>query len=328
MAKAESAEKTENVSLHSRLGQIFQPEQYFRHVPVGQYLNSGLGGIAEYLVIANNTGELVAAAKAALAAHEPYLVIAKGTGSLVSHVGFPGLVIINQTSNIICSQTNSEVLVDSGVSNAKLVNTLASKGLGAVEFLLAIPGTIGGAVVTNAYYQTTAIRSYVKDIVLFVPSAAGGDVLTLSAAELSNQRGVRLFERAENSPIILSVRLQLASIAEVEILRRLALYGKTYQRNQRLKFALGYVVTPKLAEVAGQKTLRVVTLPKGVRFGKDDLDILEFNATNTPEQLRQALTAITLQLREHGVVLEERLAYLGYWPSKEEDSTTSNTESF
>lgn len=311
------------------LEDIFTSQTYYRHELIGKYLVNGIGGIAEHLVIAENTGEVVSAAKAAISAKEPYIVIAHGTGSLVSHIGFPGLVIINKTNNIVCTVSSSIALVDSGVANAELVNVLATEGLGALEFLSAIPGTIGGAVATNASYGGKHILSYVKELIMFVADVDGGKVVSFSASDLPKNNRSLMFPKSENSPIILSVRLQLARIAQTEIMRRLSALRQQSKLQKETVTTVGYYCSPPVSKMGlPERELRSIGLPRGISFNKKDYNLLDFRGENTPDQIREALQTIGRFLRARDLVLDERLSYLGYWPGKEEDSITANTESF
>ncbi len=315
--------------LSDKLREIFDEDRYFRHENIGKYLINGLGGTAEHLVLAQNTGDLVEAAKAAIANKKPYIVIAHGTGSLVSEIGFPGLVIINQTTNMVFPPDKSEAIVDSGVSNSELVNLLASRGYGGLEFLAGIPGTIGGAVATGAERHGQKVLSYVKEIILFMPEKEDGKVMTIKTSELPKRDNKLLFSSFESPPIILGVRLQLAKITEPEIMRRLKLVRKEIDvRNTFGRF--GHYLYPEIiSHDISLKDLMRLPLPKGIKIDHKNPDILYYSQINTPGEIRQAIEAVGDFMRQNGCTLEQAIVYLGYWPSREENSTDStDTESF
>src|SRR5665213_3545695 len=149
-------------------------ERYFSNELIGPFTRVGLGGVAEHLVIAETVEELIKAAQLAEQFGRPKAVLGTGSGVLVSDIGFGGLVIINQTDRLMFDVARSQVVVDSGVANDRLLNAAAARGLGGLEFLALVPGTIGGAVATNATVDDRQCLTSVRELILYISEEGVG----------------------------------------------------------------------------------------------------------------------------------------------------------
>jgi len=80
---------------------------------------------------------------------EKILILGKGTNVLISDYGFDGVIISTLFLNKIRKEKSS-VICECGVLISHLLSFCIKNNLGGIEFLSGIPGTIGGAVVSNA----------------------------------------------------------------------------------------------------------------------------------------------------------------------------------
>lgn len=272
-----------------------------------------MGGIADYAVVVHSAGELQRAAELAIELKLPYLVIGAATNCLISDVGFPGVVIINQANAVNFVGSNSQVVAESGVKNAELINAAAARGLGGAEFLSVIPGTIGGAVVSGASHGGKAARSIVKVGVFFVPDSNGPTVVRLPLSTSDPTKP--LFGAGQSivrPPILLSVTLQLARLYQEEIMRRLRVV-----RGQQAPGELGYVFRQDLS--AHRSVVQKLGRPLGIQCNPANPNIWQLNKRqSTGQHLKTALTIFREQFQTAtGVNLDFRLDYLGYWPDED-----------
>jgi UDP-N-acetylmuramate dehydrogenase len=83
----------------------------------------------------------------------PYLVVGKGSNLLVKDEGFKGVGII-LAGNLAAIARNGDndqlIQAGGGLSIGELLTHCGQQGLGGLEFLAGIPGTVGGAVAMNA----------------------------------------------------------------------------------------------------------------------------------------------------------------------------------
>ncbi len=108
-----------------------------------------IGGKADYFFSASSPAELVDTRAVAGECALPSFVIGGGTNLLFDDAGFRGLIVKNEAAGIR-RRGNSRVEVLSGTPLSFLVRFCMRNGLGGLEFLAGIPGTVGGALFGNA----------------------------------------------------------------------------------------------------------------------------------------------------------------------------------
>lgn len=122
-------------------------------VLLAPFTTFGIGGPAQWLVEATDEASLVEAVQFARERSVPLFVLGGGSNLLVSDRGFPGLVVhialrgVERDGNLLRAAAGENW--DSFVARA------VEGGLGGVECLAGIPGTVGGTPVQNvgAYGQ-------------------------------------------------------------------------------------------------------------------------------------------------------------------------------
>jgi UDP-N-acetylmuramate dehydrogenase len=82
----------------------------------------------------------------------PVLVVGRGSNLVVSDAGWPGIAVRLSTSEFswIAAEDESRVSSGGATSLPLVANWAARRGLAGAEFLVAVPGSIGGAVRMNA----------------------------------------------------------------------------------------------------------------------------------------------------------------------------------
>jgi UDP-N-acetylmuramate dehydrogenase len=94
----------------------------------------------------------------------PVTVLGVGSNLLVRDGGIEGVVIRLGRGFAGCSVHDDRLSVGAGCLNANAVTVAAQKGIGGLEFLSGIPGTIGGALAMNA----GAYGTETKDVLISV----------------------------------------------------------------------------------------------------------------------------------------------------------------
>ena len=109
----------------------------------------------------------------------PYIVLGKGSNLLVMDAGLKGAAVIlrGKLAGIERSGPgNRNLLAGGGLSISKLLTYCRDEGLGGLEFMAGIPGTVGGALVMNAGAFGKAIGGMVEKIRMITPEGKLADV--------------------------------------------------------------------------------------------------------------------------------------------------------
>jgi UDP-N-acetylmuramate dehydrogenase len=120
-------------------------------VPLGPLTTYKLGGPARWFVVAGDSVTVARTIEAARADSVPYVALGRGSNMVVSDTGYPGLVI-QLGGELSAMEIDAAGVVSAGaaVPLPKLARACAKQGRGGLEFLVAVPGSVGGAVRMNA----------------------------------------------------------------------------------------------------------------------------------------------------------------------------------
>jgi UDP-N-acetylmuramate dehydrogenase len=119
-----------------------------RDEPLARFTTMRVGGPADLFAVAHNGFELRGLIKFARARGVPHTVLGRGSNVVIADAGFRGLVIQDRAEG---AEVRDERLVaEAGLPMARAATLTQGAGLTGLEFGLAIPGTVGGAVWANA----------------------------------------------------------------------------------------------------------------------------------------------------------------------------------
>lgn len=121
------------------------------------------GGAAKRLAEARTADDLAAIAVWAQTSAERVTTLGQGSNVLPSDDGVSGLVILNRARSIRVA-SNGEVHADAGCGFQELFLKTAQAGLSGLQFAVGIPGTLGGALVSNAGAYRSNIASWLTAI--------------------------------------------------------------------------------------------------------------------------------------------------------------------
>ncbi len=160
-----------------------------------------IGGPIKKYTAVKNQDELISEVKDALQNSLEFLVIGGGSNLLVSDSGYSGCVIQNNTAGIL--KEGQTLKVKSGTILQDLVNFADDNGLGGLQKLTGIPGTVGGAVYGNAGAYGQTISDHIKEVKIF----DGQKIVTLSKNECGFEYRDSIFK--ESKDVILEVTFEL-----------------------------------------------------------------------------------------------------------------------
>ena len=116
-----------------------------------------VGGPADLFAEVHNLFELRAIVRFARARELPLFILGRGSDLVISDKGMRGLVVYNRAEQH--SFEGNRFTADSGLPMAKAATLSKNQGLSGLEFGLAIPGTVGGAVWANAGAHESDVRA-------------------------------------------------------------------------------------------------------------------------------------------------------------------------
>ena len=158
--------------------------QVSRDEPLARRTTFKIGGPADALVSARTKDEAVRALRIARGAGVPVLFLGFGSNMLVKDRGFRGLVLV-QTGEFERVEFPGPGLVRAGaaVRVPKLAVECAERGLSGLEYLVGVPGCVGGAVVMNAGTREGEIGPLLEEVEVL--DASGARVLKRGELEFS-----------------------------------------------------------------------------------------------------------------------------------------------
>jgi UDP-N-acetylenolpyruvoylglucosamine reductase len=120
------------------------------HVPLSRYTTLGTGGPARWFAAPETVDELVARLAWADQEGLPVAVVGLGSNLLAADEGFTGLVVKLGGALARAEASDATLVAGGGAPLAVCLHRARAAELGGIEFVCAIPGTVGGAVWMNA----------------------------------------------------------------------------------------------------------------------------------------------------------------------------------
>ncbi len=184
--------------------------------PLASLLWLGIGGPARYYAEPTNRTELVSLVRAAHHAGVPVRVLGGGSNILAREAGVDCLVLSLAASPL--SQLEIEdtrLIAGGGAKLAHAVTHAVSAGLGGLEHLLGIPGSVAGALVGNASADGRDIGSVTVEVELLHPDGAISTIRG-DEAQFSHRRSglagmivlQAVFQLEPREPLALTKRMQ------------------------------------------------------------------------------------------------------------------------
>jgi UDP-N-acetylmuramate dehydrogenase len=130
-------------------------DKFHQNHPLAEYTTFKIGGPSRYFIECTQREDIIDSVNLAHESDIKYFVLAGGSNILVSDEGYSGLIIY--INNVGLRFEEDHVLVEAGYELEKLVDTMCNQGLGGMESLAGIKGTVGGAVYGNAGAFGTSI---------------------------------------------------------------------------------------------------------------------------------------------------------------------------
>jgi UDP-N-acetylmuramate dehydrogenase len=283
-----------------------------RDVPLGPMTTLRVGGPADRLAEPKTRDELLATLDVARTAAVPWMVIGNGSDLVVADAGIRGLVIRNRARAIAIDGT--KVTADAGTPMALLVKRATAAGLAGLEWGIAVPGTLGGAVWANAGAHGGEIRDRLTTVETWDPATGALSLLPGGACRFAYRES-----RFKHEPlVVIAATLALETDAPEAVADRVDAFQAQRAATQPLaeQNAGSVFRNPpgdhagRLIDAAGLKGERVGTAAVSTRhanFIVTDRDGRAADVRQLGDRVRAAVEAAS------GVRLEYEIAFVGAW---------------
>ncbi len=174
------------------------------NIKLSNYSWFNLGGPAEYFFKPENKNQLIEFLKESKKRNLKITILGAGSNTLIRDSGVKGVVIkLGPSFSKINLISKDMIEVGAGILDRKISNFAKENGIGNLEFLSCIPGTIGGAVIMNS-------GCYGNDISKVLVSINVVDINEFVEKEIKSDE-IKFFYRGTNLSdqlIITSVKLK------------------------------------------------------------------------------------------------------------------------
>jgi UDP-N-acetylmuramate dehydrogenase len=287
-----------------------------RDEPLGRFTSMRVGGPADLFAVAHNAFELRALVRFARSRGLPHLIVGRGSDLVIADAGVRGLVIQVRAEGSRIE--GSRYTAEAGVQMARAATETQGAGLTGLEFGLAIPGTVGGAVWANAGAHGSDVAGILESARLL---DADGAERVVSGAELGfDYRDSRLKHAAPGGPgeLVIEATFALVPADPAVIKGRLDEIRRWRQAHQPIGLpSAGSVFrnppgdsAGRLIEAAGLKGLRM----GGAVVSEKHANFIVNDQKGTASDVRRLAEHVRAEVaRVHGVDLQLEIEFVGDW---------------
>jgi UDP-N-acetylmuramate dehydrogenase len=306
---------------------IVRPERQLEHIatelrsilrgrvrvrePMSKRTTFRLGGPADLFVQPADTEDLAETIRFARRHGLPLKVVGNGSNLLVGDKGVRGLVVRLAPSFTDVQWLEDGAIVGAGARLARLVKEAREVGLSGLESTVGIPGTLGGALATNAGTDTGSIGDLVVGATVLDEE---GEIQEWDAAQFAYR--YRYSNLGSSKATVVSARLRLTPAPKEEIVAKVErLRAKRAGRQPLRAWSAGSVFKNLRAVAAGKVLDRAGA--KGHQMGdaqvsRKHANFLLNRGRATAAEMRALIAwAHALALRTYGIDLELEIELIG-----------------
>jgi len=281
--------------------------------PMSRHTSFGIGGPADCFFRPAGEKDLRWIITWARAAGKPVQVIGNGTNLLVSDNGVHGVVIQLGPGFRQVTAAGDVLIAGAGTKLAALIQSAEQAGLSGLEALVGVPGTLGGAIVTNAGTDVGSISDVVQAVSVMEET---GHIFTMHHDDL--QYAYRHSSLMNSGLVVLQVRLVLQPADRTQIRAKIERLRIKRATRQPLRARSAGSVFKNPATIAAGKVLDRAGA-KGMRCGDAQVSYKHANfivnrGQATAAQVRTLVEQLEdLVWRLHGIRLEPEIEFVGEW---------------
>ncbi len=227
-----------------------------------------IGGMANYIVYPSNKEKLILIVDFFRNNKIKHKIVGRMSNILPCDHQYQG-VIIKTDRFSSCNFNESFVEVDSGISMPYLAKMANSAGLGGLEELSGIPGSVGGAIRGNAGAFGRELCELIYDVTIYDP--IGKQIVRLDAKKIDFKYRHSSLMGTEN--IIISTTMTLKPCNINESLKRMNSYRQKRIETQPVGYpSLGSVFKRPSTDISAARLIDECGL-KGMRIGGAEISL-------------------------------------------------------
>ena len=292
-----------------------------RDEPLERFTTMRVGGPADLFATVHNAHELRALVRFARTRGLPHFILGRGSDLVIADAGVRGLVIQIRAEG---SRTDGDrYIAEAGVQMARAATETQRAGLTGLEFGLAIPGTVGGAVWANAGAHDTDVAAVLESARVL---GADGSETIVPVADLalayrdSRFKHVGAVSAGSGAPrdVLIDATFRLAAADPDTIKARLDEIRHWRQAHQPIGMASAGSVfrnppgdsAGRLIDAAGLKGTRI----GGAVVSEKHANFIVNDQKGTAGDVRRLADHIRAEiLARDGVALEFEIEFVGDW---------------
>ena len=180
--------------------------------PLAPLTTFRIGGPAALYLEPTSMEDLVAASRAVRETGLSFVVLGKGSNVLVADEGFPGLVLRLGRGFRWAARDGDRIAAGGAMPLPALAGVALQHGLGGLEFGVAIPATLGGAVRMNAGAHGHELSEAIEGVEVFRMLAGAQEAVEAAAAGFGYRRS-----GLPDDAVVTAARLRLRPRDRAEI---------------------------------------------------------------------------------------------------------------
>jgi UDP-N-acetylmuramate dehydrogenase len=285
-----------------------------RDEPLARFTTMRVGGPADLFATVHNIHELRAIVRFARARELPLTLLGRGSDAVIADAGIRGLVVQNRAEGTKVDAETNRYVAESGVPMARAATETQKAGLTGLEFGLAIPGTVGGAIWANAGAHESDVATIIDtaDVLL-----ADGSEARVAAADLDLRYRDSRFKSAPGE-VVLAAAFRLEPADPPTIAGRLDEIRRWRREHQPLGIpsaGSAFRNPPndsagRLIDEAGLKGLRI----GGASISEKHANFIVNDQKGSAADVRALLDRAREEVaRRTGIELESEIVLLGDW---------------
>ena len=283
-----------------------------RDEPLARFTTMRVGGPADLFATVHNIHELRAIVRFARTRGVPLTLLGRASDVVIADAGIRGLVVQNRAEG--ARVEGDRYVAESGLPMARAATDTQKAGLSGLEFGLAIPGTVGGAVWANAGAHDGDVAGILEsaDVLL-----GDGTEARLNAAELAfRYRDSRLKDHPDE--VVLAATFLLAPADPATIAGRLDEIKRWRREHQPLGVpSAGSTFRNPPGDSAGRLIDAIGWKGRthgGATVSEKHANFIVNDRHGRAADVRDLIDEVAAAVeRETGVVLEPEVVFLGDW---------------